>query len=385
MIKKMLRVCASTAVVAMAVSLSACSSPSQNGSGSDTADTSKWATALSAEEGGGLAELEKAANAEGQLNVIALPHNWSNYGEVIEGFKKKYPAIKINELNPNASSADELKAAQTNKGTDKAPDVFDLGIGTAVISTDKFAPYKVAAWDSIPDDVKESSGLYYGDYTGVMTLGYNKTKYGTIDISNLKTSLADPKFKNTVALNGKPSEAGSAANGFLAVNLNQGGSITHFQPGLDFFAALKEAGTLTTIDVTDATIDSGQTGVVFDWSYNQVSTQERLKTQQNVEWTIVTLPHGEVEQYYNQAISKDAPHPAAARLWEEYLYTADVQNAWLRGGAIPALYATMQKDGSLDQAAAEKLPAVSAPFNYTASQADAMTKWLAAHWDKTIG
>ena len=52
---------------------------------------------------------------EGALNVIALPHDWSNYGEVIESFKKKYPEIKVTELNPNASSKEELDAAKTNK------------------------------------------------------------------------------------------------------------------------------------------------------------------------------------------------------------------------------------------------------------------------------
>ena len=30
-----------------------------------------------------LAEIVKEAKKEGQLNVIALPHDWSNYGEVI--------------------------------------------------------------------------------------------------------------------------------------------------------------------------------------------------------------------------------------------------------------------------------------------------------------
>ena len=35
--------------------------------------------------------------------------------------------------------------------------------------------------------------------------------------------------------------------------------------------------------------------------------------------------------YYDQAISKTAPHPAAARLWEEYLYSTTGQNLWLQG------------------------------------------------------
>lgn len=378
--------------VAVALTLTACGSnpisgnaPGSGASQSGSSSSTGWKTATSAEAGGGMSELEKAAKAEGALNVIALPHNWSNYGAVIEGFKKKYPEIKINEQNPNASSGDEITAAKTNAGTDKAPDVFDLGIGVAVTNKDKFAPYKVAAFDDIPEGAKDPDGTYVGDYTGVMALGYNKTKFGTLDVNNLKAALSDPKLKGTVALNGKPQGAGAAQNGFLAVNLNQGGTIDNLQPGLDLFKALKDAGTLTTIDVTDATIDSGQTGVVFDWSYNQVAAKDRLKEQQNVEWEVVTLPKGQVEQYYNQAVNKDAPHPAAARLWEEYLYTPEAQNLWMAGGAIPSLYDAMKKDGTLDKDAAAKLPEVTSPVTYTPEQADTMTKWLAENWPKTIG
>ncbi|MCI1674912.1 MAG: ABC transporter substrate-binding protein [Ancrocorticia sp.] len=333
---KISRFRAEAITVALALTLSACgqsnadAGDSASGTGSDT----DWSTVTSVEEGGGMDALVAAAEAEGSLNVIALPHSWANYGEVIQGFKDKYPEITVNEINPNASSKEEIDAAKTNEGTDKAPDVFDLGLGVATTNTDKFAAYKVQNWDQIPDGAKESTGLFYGDYTGIMTIGWNKTKYGDIDVDDLKDTLSDSKFKGTVALNGKPYEAGAAQNGFLAVNLNQGGSITDFQPGLDFFEALKEAGTLTQIDVTDATIDSGQTGVVFDWNYNQASTASRLKEQQGVDWEVKTLPNGEVAQYYNQAINKDAPHPAAARLWEECLYTAEAQNLWLKGGAF---------------------------------------------------
>src|ERR1700748_3746321 len=35
-------------------------------------------------------ELVAEAKKEGKLNVIALPHDWANYGEQITTFKKKY-------------------------------------------------------------------------------------------------------------------------------------------------------------------------------------------------------------------------------------------------------------------------------------------------------
>jgi len=40
-------------------------------------------------------ELVKAAEAEGALNVIAVPPEWANYKGVLEKFKAKYPKIKV--------------------------------------------------------------------------------------------------------------------------------------------------------------------------------------------------------------------------------------------------------------------------------------------------
>ena len=73
------------------------------------------------------AALIAAAKAEGQLTTIALPHDWCGYGAVIEGFKAKY-GLKINELNPDAGSGDEIEAIKANKDNKgpQAPDVIDV-------------------------------------------------------------------------------------------------------------------------------------------------------------------------------------------------------------------------------------------------------------------
>jgi putative spermidine/putrescine transport system substrate-binding protein len=77
-----------------------------------------------------LDELIAAAKTEGELTTIALPHDWANYGEMIETFKAKY-GLKVNELDPNAGSADELAAIEANKDSKgpQAPDVVDVGVG----------------------------------------------------------------------------------------------------------------------------------------------------------------------------------------------------------------------------------------------------------------
>lgn len=369
------------ALAAVGLTLTACgSSPSQAGtpSGSSApASAAGAATATSAADLGGMDALVAAAKAEGQLNVIALPHDWANYGKIIEAFKSKYQ-ITVNEQSPDASSKEEIAAAEANAGTDKAPDVFDLGTNVALTSTANFAPYKVEQWDKIPDDNKESTGLWVNDYTGVMVVGYNKTKFGEITSID---QLTDPKFAGTVAVNGKPAEAGAAFNGFLLANLAEGGSFDNPQPGLDYFKKLNEAKTLNLTDVTPGTIEAGEHGVVFDWSYNMVPVTATLKAQ-GVDWANFLPKDIAVGSYYNQAINKDAPHPAAARLWQEFLFSAEAQNLWAEGGALPVLAKTYEGEFTAEAKAA--VPSVTSLQKPTTKQADAITAFLQSNWDKTI-
>src|SRR5438105_15645423 len=98
-----------------------------------------------------LKDLVAAAKKEGKLNVIALPHDWANYGEIISTFKKKY-GLSMDEQNPNGSSAQENEAVRSLKGDKRAPDVVDDGPGFAISGTAEglFAKYFVSTFSTIP-------------------------------------------------------------------------------------------------------------------------------------------------------------------------------------------------------------------------------------------
>ncbi|WP_205843921.1 ABC transporter substrate-binding protein [Nakamurella deserti] len=353
------------------------------GSGSSAPGTASGeaATATSLADFGGMEGLEAAAKAEGALNVIALPPDWANYGEIIASFKAKYPEITVTEQNPNASSADEIAAAETNKGTDVAPDVFDLGTAVTLQSTAYFAPYKVAAWEDIPDVNKEASGLWVNDYTGTMAIGYDATTYGEVTSID---DLLDPKFAGVVGPNGNPTQAGAAFNGVVMAALANGGSLDDVQPGLDFFQKVKDAGNLYPGDITPAIIQSGEAGAVFDWSYNMPGYAKALEAE-GIEWKVFIPEGAALGSYYNQAINVDAPHPAAARLWQEFLYSADAQNMWLKGGANPVLQEAMVEAGTINQEYLDALPSSETPVVQTADQIAKATELIAAGWPKING
>ena len=288
----------------------------------------------------------------------------------------------IDSQQPNASSAEEITAAQSNKGTDKAPDVFDLGPSVALGNVAMFAPYKVVDFGKIPAGNKDPNGAWVNDYTGLMTVGYNASKFG--DLTSLG-QLTDPKFASTVALNGNPTEAGAAFNGVVMAALANGGSADNIAPGVTYFSSLKNAGTLVPLDPTEATVLNGQTGVVFDWSYNQAALTTKLAAE-GTDWKTFVPAGAALGSYYVQAINADAPHPAAARLWQEFLFTPEAQNLWIKGGAKPVLFDVMQAAGQIDPAVAGNLPNVEGDLvTLTAAQTSAANDYLKANWAAAVG
>jgi putative spermidine/putrescine transport system substrate-binding protein len=371
---RLLAAVASAAVVVTAV---ACAPPEKKSGGEQTNSGVTAAQATSAADFGGMDGLVAAAKKEGELNVIALPPDWANYGTIIKSFADKY-GIKVNSAQPDAASQDEINAANQQKGRSTAPDVFDLGQSVALANTAIFAPYKVATFDSIPDAMKDPNGTWVNDYGGYMSLGYDSAKVP--DMSSVN-DLLKPDYKGKVALNGDPTQAGAAFSGVAMVALSQGGSADDIAPGVNFFTKLKQTGNFLPVDPTPASIESGQTPVVIDWDYLNAAETKKLPS-----WKVF-VPQGAVlGGYYFQAINKDAPHPAAARLWQEFLYSDEGQNLFLAGGARPVRADAMVKAGTVDAAAYEKLPAVSGtPVIMTQAQTDKAAKYLADNWAKAIG
>ncbi len=345
--------------------------------GSTTASTVNAAAAKSAVDVGGISALVTAAKAEGRLNVIALPPDWANYGAIISGFTAKY-GIPITSDNPNGSSQDEVNAVQQLGATSRAPDVLDIGMAVALANTNLFAPYKVVEWNDILDSQKEPTGLWFQDYGGFMSIGYDSSKVPAI------TSLQDllgSGFKGKIALNGDPTKANAALNGVMMASLADGGSLDDISKGVDFFHQLKQKGNFVPVQATTATVKNGTTPVVFDWDYLSAAHGKDVPT-----WKVFVPSNAILGGYYAQAINKQAPHPAAARLWMEYLYSDEGQNLWLKGLARPVRMAVMQKSGTIDAAAAAALPPVNGtPVFLSADQATAAKTYLASHWAQAIG
>ena len=342
------------------------------------------------------AALLAAAKAEGTLTTIALPHDWCNYGQiegaavapnVIDTFKAR-TGLAVNELSPLAGSGDEIEAIKTNKDNKgpQAPDVVDVGLsfGPSGKAEGLFMPYKVATWDTIPADVKDAEGAWYGDYYGVFSFEVNTTLVPNVPKD--WSDLLKPEYKGKIALAGDPRVSSQAILSVYAAGLSNGGSLDDATKGLDFFKQLKDNGNLIPGVVASATtVANGETPITIRWTYNALAGRDATAAAGGPKIEVVVPTSGRFGGVYVQAISAYAPHPNAAKLWMEFLYSDEGQNMWLNGYCVPIRYPDLVKGNKIPAAAAAKLPDVTGTVFPSLTQLDAARKLITEKWDSVVG
>jgi len=334
--------------------------------------------------------LVEAAKKEGELTIIAVPHDWCGYAGIIEDFKAKYPFLKLNELDPDAGSGDEIEAIKANKGNKgpQSPDVIDVGLsfGPSSKAEGLLQPYKVSTWASIPEAQKDAEGYWYGDYYGVLSFEVNADL-----VPNPPQDWADlkkPEYANMVALGGDPRTSNQSIMSVFAAGLSASGgnADTAADEGLKFFAELNKLGNLVPTGGSAAALAQGTTPITVRWDYLSLGDNDTLKGNPPVK-TIVPKT-GVVAGVYVQAISAYAPHPNAAKLWMEHLYSDESQIAWLKGYCHPIRFQDLVKRGKVPQELLDKLPPAAAYDAALFPSLELQGKFkeiITKQWDTVVG
>jgi putative spermidine/putrescine transport system substrate-binding protein len=346
--------------------------------------TLSWQAAAAAPDA-----LVAAAKKEGQLTVIGLPHDWCGYGPLIESFKAKY-GITVNELNPDAGSGDEVEAIKANKGNKgpQAPDVIDVGLsfGPTAQSEGLLQPYKVSTWASIPDSAKDKDGYWTGDYYGVLSFEVNTDMIDKVPAD--WPDLLKSDYKNAVALAGDPRSANQAIQAVYAAGLSQGkgDASKAAAAGLSYFSTLNKNGNFVPVIGKAASLAQGTTPIIVRWDYNALADRDTLKGNPKV--SVVVPKTGVVAGVYVQGISAFAPHPNAAKLWIEYLYSDEGQIGWLTGYCHPIRFKDLEAKKKIPAPLLAKLPPPSAYKNVvfpTLDEQNASKALITKQWDQVVG
>jgi putative spermidine/putrescine transport system substrate-binding protein len=325
-----------------------------------------------------------AAQLEGQLNVMALPHDWMNFGEIISVFSHRY-GIAVKELDPHAGSATELKAIRNGRitGDPLAPDVIDVGITFAMQAKAEnlLQPYKVSTWSSIPEAAKDLDGYWYGDYYGIIVFEINPEFVLTIPED--WHDLLKPEYN--IALTGPPANSYQSMMTVYSASLANGGSLNDTLPGLRFFQQINRNQSLSDVIATRNTVVSGETPIALRWDYLALADREALSNQKEI---IVIIPKtGLVAGIYAQGISAYAPHPNAAKLWMEFLYSDEGQLLLLKGLGHPIRFADLIERGIVPDSILNRLlrvePYLAAEFP-TGEQLNAADRAILSVWNAYV-
>ncbi len=211
----------------------------------------------------GMDELVAAAKAEGMLTVIALPHDWCNYGEMIDTFKAKY-GIKVNELNPDAGSGDEIEAIKANKDNKgpQAPDVIDVGFSFGPDRGDRWpgrsptrSPPGTASRTTSRTPMATGTATTTACWRSKSTRTRSRTCPRTGPTCSSRSTRARWRCRVTRACRPRPIMT------VIAAALANGGSLDDVMPGLEFFKKLNEAGNFVPVIAKQATVAKGETPV----------------------------------------------------------------------------------------------------------------------------
>jgi putative spermidine/putrescine transport system substrate-binding protein len=338
-----------------------------------------------------LADLESAAKCDGALNLIAIPHDWANYGVAIETFKTKY-GLTVNENNPDAGSADELEAIRANKGNKgpEVPDTVDVGIGYGPKSVEEglCSKYFLSTWDSIP--LKDPDGYWFAEYYGVLTF---ETIKGAVAAPKEWEDLLKPEYKGKVAMAGDVLKSNEAVMTVMAAGIARAGgagdtvesATAAAQKGLEFWKEVNDAGNFIPVIADIGKIAAGETPVTVEWDYLSLGNRDSLAGNPELEITVPTT--GNIAGPYIGFVSAYAPHPYAGRLWYEFLMSDEGQLIWLSGYAYPIRYQDMAARGVIPADLAAKLPPaedVAKATFLTLDQQGAVKTYITENWRKVV-
>jgi putative spermidine/putrescine transport system substrate-binding protein len=296
------------------------------------------------------------AKQEGQLQAIGIPPEWADYADILAGYTKNYSVPISYKVEAEYSSAQELVVFKDSKAHPHG-DIGDVGFkfGPTAVQQGLVTPYIHSHWSDIDANLKDAQGYWCTEYYGAQALVIN-----TDIVKNPPTSFADllaNDYKNMVGIDGDPRQANDAFLAVFSASLAHGGSLDNIQPGIDFFAALKKKGNFTAARSSIANITKGEVAIAVMWDYLGLGFRDQLAGKPHIQ--VVIPSDASIAGPYVSIVNKTAPHPFAARLWIEYIFSDEGQLFYLKGYAHPARYQALVAANKVPADLAAKLPPAS--------------------------
>ncbi|MBB6669427.1 ABC transporter substrate-binding protein [Cohnella nanjingensis] len=272
-----------------------------------------------------LADIEAKAKEEGSVVSVGMPDDWANWKDTWNDIQTKYA---ISHSDTDMSSAEEIAKFDAEKKKPTA-DIGDVGIAFGNVAIDKGVtqPYKPSHWDEVPDWAKDKDGHWVVGYQGTISFLTNKNL-----VKNPPKSWEDLKNGDYKIVVGDVTKAAQAQMAVLAAAIAFGGDEKNIEPGIAFFEDLAKKGRLSNADAKVANIEKGEVPVTLLWDFNALNYRDQINKDQ---FEVAVPQEGSVVSGYATIINKYVPHPNAAKLTREYIFSDEGQINLAKGYARP--------------------------------------------------
>jgi putative spermidine/putrescine transport system substrate-binding protein len=273
------------------------------------------------------ADTLSAAKAEGQYVSYGMSDDWVNFGTIFEAIQSKYG---LKHTDTDMTSAEEITHLLAEKNAPVA-DIADIGYDFLgrLLDADLTQPYKNASWATIKDSAKDPDGKWASAYWGAIAFLVNTDKVKTKPAT--WNDLLKPEYKDMVCSR-DPRVSTYATASVLAAAYANGGGEDNVKPGLDWFQKLRDTGNLRQgVVLNVASVQKGECPISIVYDFDGFAKRDAT----GLPLEVIIPQDATVGMLFVQYISATAPHPNAAKVAIDYLYSDEGQLALAQGYAHP--------------------------------------------------
>ncbi len=293
-----------------------------------------------------LGALLPASHAQAQTAICYnCPPEWADWGTQLKMIKEK---AGITVPADNKNSGQSLAQLVAEKAAPVA-DVTYLGVtfGIQAKKEGVVTAYKPAAWNDIPDGLKDPEGNWFTIHSGTLGFMVNVDALKGKPVPTSWKDLLKPEYKGLIGYL-DPASAFVGYVGAVAINQALGGTLDNFSPALGFFKDLKKNDPIVPKQTSYARVLSGEIPILLDYDFN--AYRAKYKDKANIAFVIPS--EGTVVVPYVMSLVNKGPNAANGKKVLDFVLSDEGQAIWANAYLRPVRASAISKE-----AAARFLPA----------------------------
>ena len=284
------------------------------------------------------AGLLAAGAAQAQTAICYnCPPEWADWASQLRAIKAR-TGITIPPDNKNSGQTlAQLVAEKASPVADIA--YYGVTFGVQAKKDGVTTAFKPAAWNEIPDGLKDPEGHWFTIHSGTLGFMVNVDALKGKPVPRSWADLLKPEYKGLIGYL-DPASAFVGYVGAVAINQARGGNLDNFGPAIDYFKALQKNEPIVPKQTSYARVLSGEIAILLDYDFN--AYRARYKDKANVEFVIPA--EGSVVVPYVMSLVNKGPNAASGQKALEFILSDEGQAIWANAYLRPVRASAISRE-----------------------------------------